>query len=69
MTQTIHHLCEALLEIEKLAGQQVAIELDEQSWTYAELLSNVICVSHELGIENGQIVGQCLTRSFEMICG
>jgi non-ribosomal peptide synthetase component F len=49
--------------------QLVALELNEQIWTYSELLTNVIRVTHHLDIEPGEIVYQYVDRSLEMVCG
>lgn len=48
---------------------QVAIELDDQYWTYSELLANVFCVSNHLKLVMSEIVYQYVDRSLEMVCG
>lgn len=50
-------------------SQLVAVELDEQSWTYNELLSNVAFLTEHLNIKEGDIVFQYVERSLEMVCG
>ena len=52
--------------------QKLAVVLDEQSWTYGELVEQVQCVVHHLhksGVIQGQIIYQCVERGLEMICG
>ncbi|CAF1112710.1 unnamed protein product [Adineta steineri] len=56
-------------QVARLSTQQVAIELNEQIWTYDELLSNVTRVVHHLRLETNQIVCQYVDRSLEMVCG
>ena len=48
---------------------QVAIEMDEQIWTYGELLTNVHHIAQNVAIDRGQIVYQYMDRSLEMVCG
>ncbi|CAF4109015.1 unnamed protein product, partial [Adineta steineri] len=46
--------------------------LDEQVWTYSELImqvERVVYQLHHLGVVQGQIIYQFVERSFEMICG
>ncbi|CAF4210556.1 unnamed protein product [Rotaria sp. Silwood2] len=50
-------------------SQKVALTLDEQSMTYAELLFNAQHVASYLGDCQGQIICQCVERSIEMIIG
>jgi len=57
------------VEVACASPQQVAIELDEQTWTYGELMANVIRVAQQLQIEIGEIVYQYVDRSLEMVCG
>lgn len=47
----------------------IAIEFDEQVWTYNELFSNAIRVVHNLKIDQGEVVYQYVDRSLEMVCG
>ena len=52
--------------------QKVAIVLDDQIWTYGELVEQVqrvACQLHYLNITKGQIIYQFVERSIEMICG
>ncbi|CAF2632373.1 unnamed protein product [Rotaria sp. Silwood2] len=56
-------------EIAHTSPNQVAIELNEQTWTYGELLMNVICIAHHLQLKIGDIVYQYVDRSLEMVCG
>ena len=52
--------------------QKVALVLDEQLWTYGELVEQVESVIHHLqksGVIQGQIIYQCVERGLEMICG
>ena len=52
--------------------QKVAVILDEQCWTYGELVEQVQCVVHHLhksGVIQGQIIYQCVERGLELICG
>ncbi|CAF4869841.1 unnamed protein product, partial [Rotaria sp. Silwood1] len=56
-------------EVALASPQQIAIEFNEQTWTYGELLMNVINVARHLQIEIGDIVYQYVDRSLEMVCG
>lgn len=52
--------------------QKVAIVLNDQAWTYGELIEQVeraACHLHGLNITHGQIIYQFVERSFEMVCG
>lgn len=69
MTLASKNIVESFSKIAHTYPNQVAIELNEQTWTYAELLMNVICIAHHLKIERGGIVYQYVDRSFEMVCG
>ena len=60
---------EKFFEMALASPQQVVIELDEQIWTYGELLTYVTSVAGYLEIEVGQIVYQYVNRSLEMVCG
>ncbi|CAF1334934.1 unnamed protein product, partial [Adineta steineri] len=56
----------------RLYPQKVAVVLDDQVWTYSELImqvERVVYQLHHLGIVQGQIIYQFVERSFEMICG
>ena len=53
-------------------AQKLAVVLDDQSWTYSELIEMVerlVLHLHRLNIVQGQIVYQYVERGFEMICG
>ena len=69
MISSARNILEAFLEAAHVAPNQVAIELDEQTWTYGELLMNIIYVARQLPIKTGQIVYQYVERSLEMVCG
>ncbi|CAF4054833.1 unnamed protein product [Adineta steineri] len=65
---TIHNL----FNIARLYPQKIAIMLDDQVWTYSELImqvERVVYQLHHLGTVQGQIIYQFVERSFEMICG
>ncbi|CAF1188610.1 unnamed protein product [Adineta steineri] len=63
------NVLDMFIQVACLSTQQVAIELNEQIWTYDELLSNVTRVVHHLRLEMNQIVCQYVDRSLEMVCG
>lgn len=69
MTSSTRNILEAFFKVVHVSPNQVAIELDEQTWTYGELLTNTTCVARQLPIEIGQIVYQYVDRSLEMVCG
>jgi non-ribosomal peptide synthetase component F len=69
MTVLSKNVLTMFLEVACAYPNQVAIELDEQIWTYGELLTSVIRVVHRLDIEAGQIIYQYVDRSLEMVCG
>ncbi|CAF4100111.1 unnamed protein product, partial [Adineta steineri] len=61
-----------LFNIAQLYPQKVALVLDDQVWTYSELImqiKRVVYQLHHLGVVQGQIIYQFVERSFEMICG
>ncbi|CAF0897899.1 unnamed protein product, partial [Adineta steineri] len=61
-----------ILNIARLYPQKIAIVLDDQAWTYSELImqvERVVYQLHHLGVVQGQIIYQFVERSFEMICG
>ncbi|CAF4123511.1 unnamed protein product, partial [Adineta steineri] len=71
MTTSHYVLCN-LLNTARLYPQKVAIVLDEQAWTYSELImqvERVVYHLHHLGVVQGQIIYQFVERSFEMVCG
>jgi acyl-coenzyme A synthetase/AMP-(fatty) acid ligase len=52
--------------------QKIAVVLDEQAWTYGELIEkveSVACHLHSFNLVQGQIIYQCVERSLEMVCG
>lgn len=52
--------------------QKVAVVLDEQAWTYSELIEKierVVIHLYSLNIVHGQIIYQFLERGFQMVCG
>lgn len=56
----------------QLFPQKIAIVLDDQMWTYSELVEQVervICHLKRLKIAQGQIIYQFVERGFEMACG
>ena len=56
----------------QLFPQKIAIVLDDQTWTYSELVEQVervICHLNRLKIAQGQIIYQFVERGFEMACG
>jgi non-ribosomal peptide synthetase component F len=61
-----------MVNIAEKHPQKIAVLLDDQAWTYGELIEKVQCVAwhlHSLKIDQGQIIYQVLERGFEMICG
>jgi non-ribosomal peptide synthetase component F len=52
--------------------QKIAVILDDQAWTYSELIEQVQCVAyhlHSLNVVRGQIIYQFVERGFAMVCG
>ncbi|CAF1420288.1 unnamed protein product [Adineta steineri] len=69
---TSYYVIRSLFDIARLYPQKVAIVLDNQVWTYSELImqvERVVYQLHHLGVVQGQIIYQFVERSFEMICG
>ncbi|CAF1215394.1 unnamed protein product, partial [Adineta steineri] len=69
---TLFYVVRNLFNIARLYPQKVALVLDDQAWTYSELIMQVERVVHQLhqsGVVQGQIIYQFVERSFEMICG
>ncbi len=61
-----------LFRTAQMYSQKVAVVLDDQMWTYSELIERIECIAshlYHLKIVPGQIVYQFVERSFEMICG
>jgi acyl-coenzyme A synthetase/AMP-(fatty) acid ligase len=66
------YILRQLFTVAQVHPQKVAIVLDDQVWTYSELIEGIeliTCHLHRLGIVQGQIIYQFVERSFEMICG
>ncbi|CAF3739172.1 unnamed protein product [Rotaria socialis] len=61
-----------LIETAEASPQLLALELDEQGWTYSELLMQINRVAsylRKIGLAEGQVVCQYAERSLEMISG
>ncbi|CAF1215266.1 unnamed protein product [Adineta steineri] len=60
---------ECFIQQAQLYSQKLALELDEQSLTYSELLYSVYCLTNYLidKIQPNKIICQCVERSFKMI--
>lgn len=69
MVSLSNNVVSMFFKVALTSPQQVAVELDDQIWTYGELLTNVIVVAHNLQIAMSQIVYQYVDRSLEMVCG
>lgn len=69
MARASKNILEIFCQIATSHPQQVAVELDEQTWTYSELMTNVMSIARHLHIDIGEIVFQYVDRSFEMVCG
>ncbi|UJR13248.1 hypothetical protein I4U23_000269 [Adineta vaga] len=63
------NIVEMFFEVSHASPNQVSIEINEQIWTYGELLMNVISLAGHLHIEIGEIIYQYVDRSLEMVCG
>jgi len=60
-----------LFKIAQINPQKIALILDDQTWTYSELIEQIKCIAshlYNLNIVKGQIIYQFIERSFEMIC-
>jgi non-ribosomal peptide synthetase component F len=71
MTVSLHVLRQ-LLDTARIHPQKVAVILDDQAWTYSELIERierVVCHLHRLNVVQGQIIYQFVERGFEMVCG
>ena len=56
----------------QLHPQKIAVVLDDQCWTYAELVEKIQCVAshlHNTDVIQGQLIYQIVERGFPMICG
>ncbi|UJR12977.1 hypothetical protein I4U23_000002 [Adineta vaga] len=69
MFSSSKNVLEMFFDVAYTSPQQIAIELEDQTLTYSELLASVTYVAHHLQIEIGQIVCQYIDRSLEMVCG
>lgn len=69
MTLQSKTIVEMFFEAACASPNQVAIELNDQTWTYGELLANVTRIIHHLEIKIDDIIYQYVDRSLEMICG
>jgi non-ribosomal peptide synthetase component F len=61
-----------LFNAAQIHPQKVAVVLDDQAWTYSELVEKVESVAyhlHSFDVVQGQIIYQFVERGFEMICG
>lgn len=66
------HVLQQLFDTTRRYPQKLAVVLDEQSWTYGELIANIGCVVnhlHSLKMARGQVIYQYMDRGFEMVCG
>ena len=66
------HVLQKLCDTVQTYPQKVAVALDEQVWTYSELLEKierVVIHLYSLNIVHGQIIYQYLERDFQMVCG
>jgi acyl-coenzyme A synthetase/AMP-(fatty) acid ligase len=66
------HILRELFNVAQVHPQKVAVALDDQVWTYSELVEKVESVAyylHNSTIAQGQIVYQFVERGFAMICG
>ena len=71
MTSSLYVLRQ-LFNTAQMYPQKVAVVLNDQAWTYSELIEQVERVAnylHRLDIVQGQIIYQFVERSFEMVCG
>lgn len=71
MTSSSHFL-KQLFTVAETQAQKLALVLDDQSWTYGELIDKVKSVVrqlHKSKIVQGQIIFQFVERGFDMICG
>jgi non-ribosomal peptide synthetase component F len=60
-----------LFKTAQINPQKIALILDDQTWTYSELIEQIKCIAshlYNLNIVKGQIIYQFIERSFEMIC-
>lgn len=69
MEVSFKHVLQTFLENVQICPQQVALEFDEQIWTYGELFTNMIRIAHHLNVNQGDIVYQYVDSSLEMVCG
>jgi len=72
MVPTAFSVLRCIVDMAQIYPQKVAVVLDDQIWTYSELIERIECVArylHRLNIVQGQIIYQFVERGFEMICG
>lgn len=66
------HVLQELFTTAQKYPQKIAVILDDQAWTYSELIGNIACVVNHLQnlqTSRGQIIYQYMDRGFEMVCG
>ncbi|CAF3911367.1 unnamed protein product, partial [Adineta steineri] len=69
---TPYYILEQLFHTIQLHPQKVAVALDDQTWTYSELVEQIKRTTYHLHRSNfvrGQIVYQFVERSLEMVSG
>jgi non-ribosomal peptide synthetase component F len=72
MSTSYSNVLRQLFDVAQVNQQKVAVTLDDQTWTYAELIKQIERVTrhlHHLEIVQGQIIYQFVNRSFEMVYG
>jgi non-ribosomal peptide synthetase component F len=72
MSTSYYNVLHQLFDVAQVSQQKVSVTLDDQTWTYAELIKYIERVArhlHRLEIVRGQIVYQFVDRSLEMVCG
>jgi non-ribosomal peptide synthetase component F len=71
MTSSVY-VVQQLFNMAQKYPQKVAVTLDNQMWTYSELIEQIKRIVHRLhrlNVVQGQIIYQFVERSFEMVCG
>ena len=66
------HVLKQLFHAAEVHPQKLALVLDDQSWTYSELIEMVEHIAYHLhrrNIVHGQIIYQFVERGFEMVAG
>jgi non-ribosomal peptide synthetase component F len=72
MTSSTFYVLRQLFKTALIHPQRIAVLLDDQSWSYGELINQIERVTNHLyhvNIVQGQIIYQFVERSLEMICG